>query len=71
MNTLKTALVSRLASAARQRHPAVAWFTAQWERLGRSDEERFLTDATDPEDLEQRLRLLERDGLPPDRSATM
>jgi len=69
MNTPKTSFASSDTPPARR--SATTWFATLWQRLGRSDEERFLAGATGPEDLELRLRQLERNGLPVDESATM
>jgi len=72
MNTLKTTFASNPAALPLPRRSAVVgWLATWWQRLGRSDEERFLAAARGPEDLERRLRYLERHGIPRDPSATM
>ena len=71
MNTLKTTFASNSAAPVRQKSAAVGWLAMLWQRFGRSDEERFLAAARGREDLERRLRYLERHGMPRDPSATI
>lgn len=65
MDTLKTPFAPTATLPARYWRPAVAWFNALRGQLGRSDEDRFLAQAVNLEDLEDRLKQLERHGLPP------
>ena len=74
MDTLKTPMPATArpgpALTWRARHAWHAWAArcaAVLQRLGRSDEDRFLDGARDLADLEARQRRLGRHGLPPAR----
>ena len=67
MDTLKPPLPSAPRSPSLPSLPwpaALARLVPRLQRLGQTDEDRFLADASDLADLELRQRRLERDGLP-------